>query len=89
MEGTWASILPVTPTIEILQTQTGSRGKKTMGVWGVEELWVSVARSPRQATPPRALAQLAGNVCCSLGIGVPGVDGGDNGLVLGTLGQVA
>lgn len=33
MEGTWASILPVTPTIEILQTQTGSRGKETMGVW--------------------------------------------------------
>lgn len=30
----WASILPVTPTIEILQTQTGSRGKETMGVWG-------------------------------------------------------
>ena len=60
-----------------------------MGVWGVEELWVSVARSPRQATPPRALAQLAGNVCWSLGIDVPGVDGGDNGLVLGTLGQVA
>lgn len=49
-----------------------------MGVWGVEELWVSVARSPRQATPPRALAQMAGDICCSLGINVPGVDGSDN-----------
>lgn len=49
-----------------------------MGVWGVDELWVSVSRSPRQATPPRALAQLPGDVWCSLGTDVPGVDGGDN-----------
>ena len=48
-----------------------------MGAWGVEELWVSVARSPWQAIPLRVLAQPAGDVCRSLGIDVPGVEHGD------------
>lgn len=57
--------LPVTPTIEILQTQTGSRGKETMGCVGVEGfvgLWPAAAA----ATPPEALAQMClSDVCCS------------------------
>ena len=76
MEGAWASILPVNPTIEILQhkQEAGARKPWGRGAWrSCGSLWPAA----RQAILLRVLAQPAGDVCCSLGIDVPGVEHGD------------